>query len=211
MLRADPEDAGPGPLPWLPGIPEVVADHPSWGPYLSARSRRASALASEVARRERLPRWTTRYDDVLTAELRRELAVWRAATGVPASERSLTGPPPHDDAEAAYHRNLTNRINTLYGEALHAWQERIVSHVAHRDEQTGQSARYLDGLQRKGVDAERMLERAVARKPLPVDHPTAALAYRVKDLVARRARRAAPVDDLRRPTTPSSSGPALGL
>jgi conjugative relaxase-like TrwC/TraI family protein len=211
MLRADPEDAGPGPLPWLPGIPEVVADHPSWGPYLSARSRRVSALASEVARRERLPRWTTRYDDVLTAELRRELAVWRAATGVPASERSLTGPPPHDDAEAAYHRNLTNRINTLYGEALHAWQERIVSHVAHRDEQTGQSARYLDGLQRKGVDAERMLERAVARKPLPVDHPTAALAYRVKDLVARRARRAAPVDDLRRPTTPSSSGPALGL
>ncbi|MDN5794790.1 MAG: hypothetical protein L0H79_03440 [Intrasporangium sp.] len=84
-----------------------------------------------------------------------------------------------------YHRNLTNRINARYGEAL-------------------------DGLQRKAVDAERMLELAVARKPLPVDHPTAALAFRVKDLVARRARRTAPVDDLRR-TTPSSSGPALGL
>jgi hypothetical protein len=51
-LRCDPEDCGPGPLPWLPGIPEVVAGHPSWGPYLSARSRRASALADERAKRQ---------------------------------------------------------------------------------------------------------------------------------------------------------------
>ena len=29
-LRADLEDCGPGPLPWLPGIPDAVADHPSW-------------------------------------------------------------------------------------------------------------------------------------------------------------------------------------
>lgn len=209
MLRADPEDTGPGPLPWLPGIPEVVADHPSWGPYLSARSRRASALAGEVARRERLPRWTARYDDILTAELRRELAVWRAGTGVPTDERSLAGPSPRDDDEAAYHRNLTNRINARYGEALHAWQERIVGYVGHRDEQTGQLAKYLDGLQRKGVNAERVLGLAVARKPLPVDHPTAALAYRVKDLAARRNRSAGLVDDFRR-TTPST-GPALGL
>jgi conjugative relaxase-like TrwC/TraI family protein len=194
MLRADPEDAGPGPLPWLPGIPEVVADHPSWGPYLSARSRRASALAGEVARRERLPRWTTRYDDILTADLRRELAVWRAASGVPANGRSLLGPPPNDDDEAAYHRNLANRINARYGEALHAWQERIVAYVGQRDEQTGYLAKYLEGLQRTGVNAEQILELAVARKPLPVDHPTAALAYRVRDLATSRkkARRPAP-------------------
>lgn len=156
-----------------------------------------------------MPRWTARYNDVLTADLRRELAVWRAATGVPAGERSLVGRPPNDDSEAAYHRNLTNRINALYGEALHVWQERIVAYVGRRNEQTGQLAKYLDGLQRKGVDAERMLELAVARKQLPVDHPTAALAYRVKDLVARRTRSAGLVDDFRR-TTPSN-GPALGL
>lgn len=208
-LRADPQDSGPGPLPWLPGTPEVVVDHPSWSPYLSARSRRVSALAGEVARRGVLPRWTTRYADVLTADLRRELAVWRAATGVPANERSLTGRPPHDDAEAAYHRNLTNRVNARYGEALHVWQERIVAYVGHRDEQTGQLAKYLDGLQRKSVDAERVLELAMARKPLPVDHPTAALAYRVKDLLARRTRNAGLVDDFRR-TTPSTRS-ALGL
>lgn len=208
-LRADPEESEPGPLPWLPGIPDVAAGHPAWGPYLSARSRRVSALATEIARQGKLPRWTARYDDVLTAELRRELVVWRAATGVPADERSLLGPPPHDDGEAAYQRNLTKRINALYGEALVAWQERIVAYVGQRDDQTGQLAKYLDGLQRKGVDAERMLELAVARKPLPVDHPTAALAYRVKDLVARRAMNAVPVDDFRRTT--ASYGPSLGL
>ena len=135
--------------------------------------------------------------------------MWRAARGVPADGRSLVGPPPNDDGEAAYHRNLTNRINARYGEALRAWQERIVAYVGHRDEQTGQLAKYLDGLQRKGVDGERMLELAVFRKPLPVDHPTSALAYRVKDLAARRTRNAAHVDDFRR-TTPST-GPALGL
>ncbi len=32
-----------------------------------------------------------------------------------------------DDAEAAYHRNLSNRINARYGEALDVWQERIVA------------------------------------------------------------------------------------
>ena len=117
-LRADPEDAGPGPIPWLPGIPEVLADHPSWGPYLSARSRRVSALAGEVARRGGCHVGPCGYDDVLTADLRRELAVWRAATGVPADGRSLVGPPPNDDSEAAYHRNLTNRINAHYSEAL---------------------------------------------------------------------------------------------
>ena len=157
-----------------------------------------------------LPRWTNRYDDVLTADLRRELTVWRAATAVPADGRSLVGPPPNDDGEAAYHRNLTHRINARYGEAVDAWQERIVTYVGNRDEQTGQLAKYLDGIQRKGFDAERMLEFAVARKPLPVDHPTAALAYRVKDLAARRTVRAAPVDEFRR-TAPSSSGPTLGL
>lgn len=143
---------------------------------MGPRGPDTAALAGEVARRERLPRWTTRYDD----------------------------------AEAAYHRNLTNRINALHGEALHAWQERIVAYVGSRDEQTGELAKYLDGMQRTGVDAQRMLELAVARKQLPVDHPTAALAYRVTDLVARRARRAALVGDFRR-TTPSSSGRALGL
>lgn len=118
---------------------------------------------------------------------------------------------PHDDREAAYRRNLTNRINARYGEALKVWQDRIVDYVGDRDEQTGELAKYLDQLARKGIEAERMLDLAAARKPLPVDHATAALAYRVKDLVTPRKRRLAPpIDPFPRPAR-QQSRPPLGL
>ena len=87
---------------------------------------------------------------------------------------------PHDDWEAAYHRNLTGRINARYGEAVKTWADRVVEYVGRRDEQTGELAKYLDQLARRGIDAERILDLAAARKPLPIDHPTAALGYRVK-------------------------------
>lgn len=87
--------------------------------------------------------------------------------------------------------------------ALRVWQERIAEHVGHHDEQTGYLAKYLDELQRTGVNAERILELTVTREPLPVDHPTAALAYRVRDLATpgrRRASQAPSMDKLSRPS-----------
>ena len=212
QLRADPDLAERGPLPWLAGIPSVVVSHSAWGPYLAARSRRVSSLAAEVAADPVLPEWTAKYDDVLTPELRRKLAVWRAATGVPANERTLAGSVPHDDREVAHHRNLTGRINARYGEAVKTWADRIVEYVGSRDEQTGELAKYLDTLARKGIDAERILDLAAARRPLPVDHPTAALSYRVKDLTTprRQRRAAASIDPFPRPSQ-QQSGPSLGL
>ena len=212
QMRANPDFAEPGPLPWLAGIPSDAASHSAWGPYLAARSRRVSSLTAEVAADPVLPEWTAKYDDdVLTPELRHELAVWRAATGVPADERTLAGPVPHDDQEAAYHRNLTGRINARYGEAVKTWADRIVEYVGRRDEQTGELAKHLDTLARKGIDAERVLALAAARKPLPVDHPTAALSFRVKDLVTPRKRRPAPsIDPFPRPSQ-QQSGPSLGM
>jgi hypothetical protein len=38
----------PGPLPWLPGIPEVLHDHPVWGRYLAKRSQLVADLAEQV-------------------------------------------------------------------------------------------------------------------------------------------------------------------
>lgn len=190
QLRAEPVEGGPL-TPWLAGIPADMAEHPSWGPYLAARSRRVVSLAADVAADPVLPEWMARYDgDVLTPELRRELAVWLAAVGVPKGERTMAGPVPRDDREASYHRSLTQRIGARYGEAVQVWAGRIVEYVGKRDEQTPELAKYLDRLSRKGVDAERFLDLAAARKPLPVDHPTSALAYRGKDLAAPKRRRA---------------------
>jgi len=112
----------------------------------------------------------------------------------------------------AYHRNLTGRINASYGEALKVWADRIVEYVGRRDEQTGELAKYLDKLSREGIDAERILDLAAAWRPLPIDHPTAALSFRVKDLATpRRQRRTVPsIDPFPRPSQ-RQSGPSLGL
>src|SRR5215204_7661915 len=38
----------PGPLPWLPDIPEALHDHPVWGHYLAKRSQLVADLADQV-------------------------------------------------------------------------------------------------------------------------------------------------------------------
>ncbi|GAB3261426.1 MobF family relaxase [Nocardioides dilutus] len=175
--------AGAGPLPWLPGIPADLTRHETWGPYLEARAQRVRTLANGVRSqpRDTLPTWAERYADVLDGALHGEVVLWRAAQGIPDDDRRLAGPPPESDAAAAYHRTLTNRINQRYTDIVRSWESKIVEYVGRSDDQTLQLARELDRLQRTGHDAERLLARAAARKALPDDHPTAALAYRIRN------------------------------
>lgn len=112
------------------------------------------------------------------------------------------------------HRSSTTSsrtINARYGEAIKLWEERIVEHVGKRDEQTVDLAKHLDKLQRRGVDAEQVLDLAVRHKPLPVDRATAALAYRVRSIATANQRRQAPVVDPFDRRSPQRPGPALGL
>ncbi len=211
-VRVDLDDGPSGPLPWLAGVPDELVAHPAWGPYLTARARRVSTLTDGVRTQATpaLPEWTRRYDDVLTPELRGDLAVWRAATGVKPDHRSLAGPVPGDDREAAYHRRLIRTINARYGEALRVWETKIIDYTGKRDDHTATLAKQLDDLARRGQEADRLLDLAVARKPLPVDHPTAALAYRVKELVTPRKRKPQTIDPF--PSSPQlDNGPGLGL
>jgi hypothetical protein len=50
--------------------------------------------------------------------------------------------------------------------ATATWADRIVEYVGRGDEQTGELAKYLDQLARKGIGARRLLDLAAARKPL---------------------------------------------
>jgi len=153
-----------------------------------------------------------RYDDVPVPELRGDLAIWRAANDIGPNDRALAGPPPTDDREAAYHRHLIRTVNSRYGGALKVWETRIVDYVGRRDEHTIELAKQLDQLQRKGVNAEQVLAIAVARKPLPTDHATAALACRVQELVSpRRSRRAMQSVEPFAHSPQQPSGPSLGL
>jgi len=206
------ESAGAGPLPRLPGIPRDLATHETWGPYLDARARRVCALADQVRSQGRavLPGWAERYADVLDGPLYGEVALWRAANGIGDDDRRLAGPTPEGPAAAAYHRNLVNRINQRYADVVRTWETKIVEYVGHRDDQTLHLAQALDRLQRDGHDAEQLLDRAAARKPLPDDHAAAALAYRIRAQVRPRPRRATALADPYRSQSPSQS-PGIGF
>ena len=49
----EPAPTDPGPLPWLPGIPEALHDHPVWGQYLAKRSQLVTDLANSDPRSRR--------------------------------------------------------------------------------------------------------------------------------------------------------------
>jgi conjugative relaxase-like TrwC/TraI family protein len=212
VLVGDDEPVAPGPLPWLPDIPTDVAEHPRWGPYLAARTRLVSTLAAQVRDRTdaTLPAWLDDYADVLTPELRADIAVWRAAQGIAPDERTIAGAAPDDDRAAAYRRSLIRTVNSRYDDAVHLWERRVVAYVGRADEHTLTLARELDRLKRQGRDPEPLLMRASIR-PLPSEHPTAALAYRIrKQLAPKRPRHEVPGVDHHR-QAPSHQAPGIGM
>ena len=111
-------------------------------------------LAAQVRDRAdaTLPAWLDDYADVLTPELRADIAVWRAAQGIPPDERTIAGPAPDDDRAAAYRRSLIRTVNSRYDDAVRVWERRVVAYVGRADEHTLDLARELDRLKRQGRD-----------------------------------------------------------
>ena len=84
----------PGPLPWLPGIPPTLHDHPVWGDYLAKRSQLVADLADQVqdhaCQGDGEPVWAAPGSRPSTA-LIGEIAVWRAANGINPQDPRPTG------------------------------------------------------------------------------------------------------------------------
>ena len=84
----------PGPLPWLPGIPETLHAHLVWGPYLAKRSQLVANLVDQVqdqaCQGDDEPIWLPSGCDPSTA-LIGEIAVWRAANGINPQDPRPTG------------------------------------------------------------------------------------------------------------------------
>jgi hypothetical protein len=89
-----PASIHPGPLPWLPGIPPALHDHPVWGAYLAKRSQLVADLADQVqdhaCQGEGPPVWAPPGSQPSTA-LIGEIAVWRAANGINPHDPRPTG------------------------------------------------------------------------------------------------------------------------
>ena len=83
--RPEPAPTDPGPLPWLPGIPEALHNHPGWGRYLAQRAELIADLAAHVRRDANddstPPVWATPGSQPSVA-LIGEVEVWRAANAI---------------------------------------------------------------------------------------------------------------------------------
>lgn len=171
-----------GPLPWLPGIPEALAIDPELGPAVVERARTVRDVTQQVraeALTAQTPEWARQgaarpADDVLG-----DVAVWRAATGVPPDDRRPTGSPRPQKAHAAYQRRLNERLNLGREPALAEWGPTIDRLVPHRDPFAPLLAVRLAAINRAGLDAAGLLRQAAGAGALPDDHATAALWWRI--------------------------------
>jgi hypothetical protein len=125
----EPAINDPGPLPWLPGIPPTLQDHPEWGRYLAERAQLVAGLADQVrdcaSQNGGQPVWA-RPGSHPTAALIGEIAVWRAAVGVDPQDRRPTGAGQLQMASALcqHHldRSVANCNDSLDGPAARAHQ-----------------------------------------------------------------------------------------
>jgi conjugative relaxase-like TrwC/TraI family protein len=111
LPEAAPTD--PGPLPWLPGIPEALHDHHVWAEYLAKQSQLVIELATQVrdcaSQNSEQPVWAPPGGQTSTG-LIREVAVWRAAVGVDPQDRRPTGAGQLQAASALWQQNLDRDV-----------------------------------------------------------------------------------------------------
>jgi len=206
-----------GPLPWLPGIAAKLAEDSTWGTYLAVRAEQVNHLAADVRAStiESSCEWLP-PNATLPASLTSDVAVWRAAHGIPASDRRPTGPPQADFAAHEHQHRLDQRLNHLLDKQGAAWLQPIAELVGRQDNHTPVLAERLAVLAQQGHDVHRLLETAENQGSLPDDHPTAALDSRITRLLADENRRS---DRIRqhdpalslRSFEPPGGGPSIGI
>ncbi|NRQ51074.1 MobF family relaxase [Aeromicrobium stalagmiti] len=194
-----------GPLPWLSEVPDQLAGHPTWGPYLTGRASRVDDLEAQVREEphRNAPGWEP-GEVTLSPGLIADVQVWRAAFGVPDSDRRPTGSPRPEIVARDYQRTLDRRIEDQLSRHGETWIQPIVAAVGRRDSHTPVLAERLARLAQDGHDAGQLLASATRDGQLPDDHATAALDSRITRLVDLEKRRS-------RSRGPERSDPAGGL
>ena len=109
----EPVATDPGPLPWLPGIPQALHDHPVWGQYLAKRSELVTDLADQVrshaGQDDTQPVWAPPSSRTNLAIIG-EVAVWRAANGIHSNDPQPTGAAQLQTASALWQHHLNRSL-----------------------------------------------------------------------------------------------------
>ena len=206
-----------GPLPWLPAIPAQLTEDSTWGAYLAARAEQVSNLAGDLrgSTDQRQHEWLP-PNATLPASLTSDIEVWRAAHGIPESDRRPTGSPQVDFAARDHQQRLDQRLNHHLDKQGAAWIRPITELVGRRDNHTPVLAERLAKLAQQGHDIHHLLETAEGQGSLPDDHATAALNSRITRLLADENRvpdRVRPQGPTlpRRSFDPPRGGPSIGI
>ncbi|WP_298747086.1 MobF family relaxase [uncultured Serinicoccus sp.] len=177
-------NAGPGPLPWLPGIPASLAADPTWSDYLSERADLVRDLAEQVSEESRdadTPSWARQGTQRPEPELLARVQVWRAANQVEDTDLRPTGPRQIAKAHALHQQDLDTCLRVGRHPAIAEFGPLITaaSPATHQDRFAPVLAERLAGLSRAGLDAPATVQAALSDGPLPDDHACAALWWRI--------------------------------
>jgi DNA primase catalytic core len=178
-------DASQRPLPWLPGIPQGLRDHPVWGAYLGVRSDLVASLADQVnasVADADPPVWVTQCSSVLPSSVIGDVQVWRAAMQVSPEDRRPTGPVQLQKVARTWQRHLDRQVVGDRAPALQEWAwllDRLSGNLT-QDPFAPMLADRLAAISRAGVDARQLLCMAISSGgPLPDDHAAAAVWWRI--------------------------------
>lgn len=194
-------NTGPGPLPWLFGIPRALTTEPTFGAWLSQHFGLVCDLADQVCTRTLAsttdPAWVPSGVRRPSPAVIADIEVWRAAMKVDPSDMRPTGPTQLSRAAITWQRRLNKRVRNGEAPAMDEWGELLhdISPAMARDDYLEQLAEHLAGLAREGHPAGGLACQAADRGPLPDDHAAAALWWRIRHLLSDEAAAAA--------TTPS--------
>ena len=174
-----------GPLPWLPGIPTRLRDHPMWGAYLTDRFALVATLANQIKETDadaETPYWATRCRIAVSRNVVAEVQVWRAATQVSPDDRRPTGPIQPQKVARSWRHHLDRLVAGEPAPALQEWRRLLhqISPSIATDAFRPVLAERLAAISRAGVDVPQLLGSASsAGAPLPDDHAAAALWWRI--------------------------------
>lgn len=136
------------PLPWLPDVPPALRHQPETSGYLNRLSHRIDDLQQRVASEAtqagasaRMP-WQRAVPPHVDGRLVGDLAVWRAAHGVPMTDPNPTGPTTKEPDAVRHQTRLMRRLTAsspvlggptpdVEAERLRASQQRAERHTFH--------------------------------------------------------------------------------
>lgn len=176
-----------GPLPWLDGVAGRLAELESWGPYLRSRFSRITTLADAVRAEAQAwtptaaPQWAAGLTAADHSALRGDLAVWRAAFGVPEDDNRPAGPVQPGASTSPHQQELERRVRSVLG-AHRAGDEllELLPDEVRADADFGRLSDRLGALQAAQVDVHPLLQRALdADHPLPDERTADALWWRI--------------------------------